>query len=209
MLRLALELAVQHEVLPRNPMHHVARLCREPHVPNAHTAPEGNVIRAAIAHWESVANHISGPKPDGELGAIIEVMLGTSARIGEVLAIRRRDIDITGAVPSIRLTGTIVSRNGELPSGKTIPKPLRLPVLWHNRHHQKPPRRLHTTARSTHSRRCLTGTAPRNSSRTLPSEKDFMPSGYGDGRCGSVRRSSRSSVVIAPGRTITLRAVRE
>ena len=40
-------------------------------------------------------------------------MLGTSARIGEVLAIRRRDIDITGPVPSIRLAGTIVSRNGE------------------------------------------------------------------------------------------------
>jgi integrase len=40
-------------------------------------------------------------------------MLGTSARIGEVLAIRRRDVDITSAVPSIRLAGTIVSRNGE------------------------------------------------------------------------------------------------
>jgi hypothetical protein len=49
-----------------------------------------NVIRAAIAQWESAADHISGPKPDGQLGAIVEVMLGTSARIGDVLAIRRR-----------------------------------------------------------------------------------------------------------------------
>ncbi|SEN81322.1 tyrosine-type recombinase/integrase [Cryobacterium luteum] len=121
-LRLALELAVRHEVLPRNPMDHVARLHREPHVPNALTAPEVNVIRAAIAHWESAANHISGPKPDGQLGAIIEVMLGTSARIGEVLAIRRRDIDITSAVPSIRLAGTIVSRNGELTFRQDHPK---------------------------------------------------------------------------------------
>jgi hypothetical protein len=38
---------------------------------------------------KSAVNHTSGPKPDGQLGAIIEVMLGTSARIGEVLAIRR------------------------------------------------------------------------------------------------------------------------
>jgi hypothetical protein len=30
------------------------------------------------------------------------VMLGTSARIGEVLAVRRPDVDITSAVPSIR-----------------------------------------------------------------------------------------------------------
>jgi len=34
----------------------------------------------------------SGPNPDGQLGQIVEVMLGTSARIGEVLAIRRRDL---------------------------------------------------------------------------------------------------------------------
>ncbi|MBP2217013.1 hypothetical protein [Arthrobacter sp. CAN_C5] len=40
-------------------------------------------------------------------------MLGTSARIGEVLAIRRRIIDITSPVPSIRIVGTIISRNGE------------------------------------------------------------------------------------------------
>ena len=109
-LRLALELAVRHEILPSNPMDHVSRLYREPHLPDALTAPEVNVIRAGIARWESA---ISGPKPDGQLGAIIEVMLGTSARIGEVLAIRRRDIDITSAIPSISLAGTIISRNGE------------------------------------------------------------------------------------------------
>ncbi|TFC91270.1 MULTISPECIES: site-specific integrase [Cryobacterium] len=121
-LRLALELAVRHEVLPRNPMDHVARLHREPHVPAALMAPEVNVIRAAIAQWESAVNHTSGPKPDGQLGAIIEVMLGTSARIGEVLAIRRRDVDITSPVPSIRLAGTIVSRKGEQTFRQDHPK---------------------------------------------------------------------------------------
>jgi len=121
-LRLALELAVRHEVLPRNPMDHVARLHREPHVPAALMAPEVNVIRAVIAQWESAVNHTSGPKPDGQLGAIIEVMLGTSARIGEVLAIRRRDVDITSPVPSIRLAGTIVSRKGEQTFRQDHPK---------------------------------------------------------------------------------------
>jgi integrase len=121
-LRLALELAVRHEVLPRNPMDHVARLHREPHVPAALMAPEVNVIRAAIAQWESAINHTSGPKPDGQLGAIIEVMLGTSARIGEVLAIRRRDVDITSPVPSIRLAGTVVSRKGEQTFRQDHPK---------------------------------------------------------------------------------------
>jgi integrase len=124
-LRLALELAVRHEVLPRNPMDHVGRLHREPHIPDALMAPEVNMIRAAIAQWESAAGHISGPKPDGQLGEIIEVMLGTSARIGEVLAVRRRDVDVTSSVPSIRLAGTIVSRKGEQTFRQDHPKTAR------------------------------------------------------------------------------------
>lgn len=123
-LRLALGLAVRHEVLPRNPMDHVARLHREPRVPDALTPAEVNAIRAAIAHWEA-GRSVSGPKPNGQLGAIVEVMLGTSARIGEVLAIRRRDIDITSAVPSIRIAGTIVSRKGEPTFRQDHPKTAR------------------------------------------------------------------------------------
>ncbi|MEA5457389.1 site-specific integrase [Sinomonas sp. JGH33] len=111
-LRLALALAVRHEVLPRNPVDHVARLHRPARTPDALTPAEVNAIRAAIAFWEA-GRSPSGPKPDGQLGAIVEVMLGTSARIGEVLALRRRDIDITGAPPSLRIAGTIVSHRGE------------------------------------------------------------------------------------------------
>ena len=87
-LRLALGLAVRHEVLLRNPMDHVSRLHRPPHVPDAPTPAEVNAIRLAIAYWEA-GRSPSGPRPDGQLGAIVEVMLGISARIGEVLAIRR------------------------------------------------------------------------------------------------------------------------
>lgn len=120
-LRLALGLAVRHEILPRNPMDHVARLHRAPHTPNALTPTEVNAVRAAIAYWE-VGRSVPGPKPDGQLGAIIEVMLGTSARIGEVLALRRRDLDVTGAPPTIRINGTIVSRAGEPTTRQNHPK---------------------------------------------------------------------------------------
>ncbi|MGH8827631.1 MAG: hypothetical protein ACRDVZ_08565 [Jiangellaceae bacterium] len=36
-----------------------------------------------------------GPPPDGQLPQVIEVTLGTSGRIGEVLAIRKCDVDDT------------------------------------------------------------------------------------------------------------------
>ncbi|MGI9016974.1 MAG: hypothetical protein ACR2HR_07715 [Euzebya sp.] len=39
-------------------------------------------------------------------------MLGTSARIGEALAIRRRDVDVTSAPPTIRIAGTLIDRKG-------------------------------------------------------------------------------------------------
>lgn len=123
-LRLALSLAVRHEIIPRNPMDHIAQLRRPPSTPNALTPVEVNAIRAAIRFWETGLS-ATGPKPDGQLGAIIEIMLGTSARIGEVLAIRRRDIDITGAPPSIRIAGTIVSRRGDPTIRQDHPKTAR------------------------------------------------------------------------------------
>ena len=102
-------------------MDHVARLNRKTTTPDALTPVEVTTIRTAIAVWES-GRVISGPKPDGQLGGIVEVMLGTSARIGEVLAIRRRDVDITSAVPSIRIAGTIVSNKGEPTQRQDHPK---------------------------------------------------------------------------------------
>jgi integrase len=120
-LRLALGLAVRHEVLPRNPMDHVSRLRKPQTTPNALTPAEVNAIRTAIAFWETGLSP-SGPKPDGQLGVIVEVMLGTSARIGEVLAIRRRDIDIVSAPPSIRISGTIVAHRGEPTQRQDHPK---------------------------------------------------------------------------------------
>src|SRR5690606_34816563 len=62
------------------------RLRKPPTTPNALTPSEVNAIRTAIAFWETGLSP-SGPKPDGQLGAIIEVMLGTSARIGEVSSV--------------------------------------------------------------------------------------------------------------------------
>lgn len=120
-LRLSLGLAVRHEVLPRNPMDYVTRLRKPASTPNALTPAEVNVVRAAVAYWETGVSY-SGPKPDGQLGAIVEVMLGTSARIGEMLAIRRRDVDVNSATPSIRLAGTIVSHRGEPTARQDHPK---------------------------------------------------------------------------------------
>lgn len=111
-LRLAFALAVRHEVLPRNPVDHVSRLHKPKRMPDALTPTEVNAIRAVIKVWEQTRG-TCGPNPDGQLGQIVEVMLGTSARIGEVLAIRRCDIDVTVNPALLRIAGTVISNKGE------------------------------------------------------------------------------------------------
>ena len=123
-LRLALGLAVRHEIIPRNPMDHVSRLRRPAHTPDAFTVDDISSIRAAIRAWEH-RSILAGPRPDGQLGQIIELMLGTSARIGEVLAIRLCDLDLSSAVPTVRISGTIISRTGEATHRQDHPKTAR------------------------------------------------------------------------------------
>jgi integrase len=120
-LRQAFNLAVRHEILPRSPMDSISRITKPHTDPTALTPEEVNAIRDAIRYWETGLNP-SGPKPDGQLGAIIEVMLGTSARIGEVLAIRRCDIDVTSARPTVRIAGTVVCHRGAPPKRQDHPK---------------------------------------------------------------------------------------
>ncbi len=120
-LRLALGLAVRHEVIPRNPMDHVSRLRRPVRAPDAFEDSEIELIREAVRDWEE-RKIVAGPRPDGQLGQIIEVLLGTSIRIGEVLAIRIRDLNLRGAIPTVRITGTIISRKGESTHRQDHPK---------------------------------------------------------------------------------------
>jgi integrase len=110
-LRLAFSLAVRHEILPRSPMDHVARLYRDRTPPNALSNAEVDAVRAAVKHWEQGLSK-TGPRPDGQLSSIIEVMLGTSARIGEVLALRRSDVDVSSLPATMRIAGTIISAKG-------------------------------------------------------------------------------------------------
>ena len=120
-MRLAFGLAYRHEIIPKNPMDGIGRLHKPAHTPDALTPQEVNAIRIAVRFWET-GIAASGPKPDGQLSAIIEVMLGTSARIGEALALRRRDVDVDGPRPSVSIGGTIVTPRGEPPYRQDHPK---------------------------------------------------------------------------------------
>jgi integrase len=111
-LSLALGLAVRYDALKENPMRSIAQLRKPPSQTMALTSEQVDAIRVAVRSWRR-GSGLSGPKPDGQLEAIIEVMLGTSARIGEVLAIRKCDVDVTVTPAKVRICGTIISPTGK------------------------------------------------------------------------------------------------
>ncbi len=78
-------------------------------------------VRTAVRAW--LSKERSGPKSSGDIADIIEVMLATGARIGEVLALRWRDIDLGARV--IDVNATIKTESGI----GTYRKPLARPRL--------------------------------------------------------------------------------
>lgn len=120
-LSLALGLAVRYDALRENPVRDTARLRKPPARAMALTLDQVNAIRAAVRGWRREPG-MPGPPPDGQLDQIIEVMLGTSARIGEVLAIRKCDVDVTVSPATVRLSGTIVSPTGKPTHRQPHPK---------------------------------------------------------------------------------------
>ncbi len=120
-LSLAFGLAVRYDAMNRNPVRETARLRPPPARAKALTADQVDEIRRAVREWRQEPGQ-SGPPPDGQLQHIIEVMLGTSARIGEVLALRKCDVDVTSSPATVRICGTIVSLPGQPTHRQPAPK---------------------------------------------------------------------------------------
>lgn len=120
-LSLVLGLAVRYEAIPRNPVSSTARLHKPASFVRALTVDQVEAIRTAVARSRT-GHGLSGPKSDGQLGHIIEVMLGTSARIGEVLALRKCDIDDAATPVTVHICGTIVSTKGKSTYRQNHPK---------------------------------------------------------------------------------------
>lgn len=120
-LSLAFALAVRYDALKENPVRGIARMHKPQSQAMALTTDQVDAIRHVVREWRRGPG-VPGPPPDGQLELIIEVMLGTSARIGEVLAIRRCDIDVTRSPATVRLCGTIVSPAGKSTYRQAHPK---------------------------------------------------------------------------------------
>ena len=112
LLNLLFGFALRHDAIARNPVEGTSQLRRtKADAAGADARPDrrdpgGRRARGAASPG------LPGPKPDGQVRDIIEILLGTAMRPGEVLALRPCDIEDrpTGMIASVN--GTVVQRKG-------------------------------------------------------------------------------------------------
>jgi integrase len=110
-LSMVLGFAVRREIIARNPVQDTSRRKKPPHTPKARTLEQISGIRGA-ARDRRMAEGTPGPRPDGQVRDLIEVMLGTATRIGEALALRKCDVDMASDPPRVNVSGTVIVRTG-------------------------------------------------------------------------------------------------
>jgi integrase len=111
MLNLLFGFALRHDAIPRNPVQGTSPLRRPKGEPQALTVAQISAIRDAATRWRRGPD-VKGPKPDGQVRDIIEVLLGTALRIGECLALRVCDVEDGASGMTISVEGTVVLRTG-------------------------------------------------------------------------------------------------
>lgn len=117
-----LGMAVRHGALLVNPVREVApiRAVRKP--VRTLTTDERRQLRARVALWESGAQMPEDVKPRQKGGQaratglvnLLDVALGTGARIGKLLALRWSDIDLSADPPLLTVAGTVAQADAGL-----------------------------------------------------------------------------------------------
>lgn len=114
-LSLMFNYALRHDAVVQNPIVGVAPLRHPRSNPKALTLDQIDRVRRAAAEWRT-GGSVYGPAPNGKVRRLLEVLLGTSDRIGEALALRKCDIDDTGRETGrpmrVTIAGTLVVVNG-------------------------------------------------------------------------------------------------
>jgi integrase len=102
-----LGMAVRHDALAVNPVREVSKTKRSAKDVRALSTGELKALRERVRLWEEDTEHAGRRRARGMLD-VVDVMLATGARVGEVLAIRWADIDLGAQPPRLTICGTVI-----------------------------------------------------------------------------------------------------
>ncbi|GAB2490366.1 tyrosine-type recombinase/integrase [Promicromonospora xylanilytica] len=109
-----LDRAVVHDALRDNPMRKTIAPSKEKPQPKAITALDIGRLRRVVRSWEESREGALGPKPTGHLRVAVDAMLGTGLRIGEVLALRWGEVNLSpDGLPTIAVEATLTDIKGQ------------------------------------------------------------------------------------------------
>jgi integrase len=120
-----LDVAVQRGALAANPVRRSISVPRAKVERRDVTQEDLDQIRTAVRAW--AGRHRPGPKASGDMSDIIDLLLATGARIGEVLAIRWSDVELERG--QARINATVKTEPGRgthrkpLSNGRTVRLP--------------------------------------------------------------------------------------
>lgn len=110
-LRQAFALAARHDAITHNPVADTSKPPSAIRRAKALTVAEVQALRQRVREWQ--AEQRGGPKRAYDLVEILDVMIGTGSRIGEVLALRWRDVAVTDDGVVVTIAGTVVEVEGK------------------------------------------------------------------------------------------------
>jgi integrase len=112
---------IEYEILTTNPVRDARRLPLPPKKTSVLSPEQLLIVQRLIRGWRATRG--SGPRPNVEvLENAMWIMVGTSVRVGEVLALRRCDVDITAKPPTALVDATIRQSKREGLHRKPAPK---------------------------------------------------------------------------------------
>lgn len=106
-------MAVRHGAISTNPIRDIASLPSRRRTVVALETDNLEAVRAAIRRWQEPVPGKSGPHHTSDLADIVDLLLATGARIGEVLAIRWQDLDLDSPKATLTISGTLVYVKGK------------------------------------------------------------------------------------------------
>lgn len=139
-----LDVAVACGALASNPVRGSMTVSRPRTEAQVLTQADLETVRAALCSWTTAAR--PGPRPSVDMSDIIDLMLATSARIGEVLALRWTDVDLH--TKTLEINATIKTETGKgtyrksLAATRTIALPEFAVTVLRRRHDAGPANRI-------------------------------------------------------------------
>lgn len=115
-----LGMAVRHDALAVNPVQQTSRIHHERSETRSLTLEDLTTVRDALRAW--TGKQRPGPKASNDMADIIDLMLATGARIGEILALRWVDVALDATRPTLTINGTIKTEPGKGTYRKASPK---------------------------------------------------------------------------------------